>query len=314
MKLCAALLLAAALAASGAAALDMPGGARLAREQSQPLGSYAVPIAAFAGEAVPSVLLRGAVTRQAWHVRGSALTPMQAVDMLARQVLAEGYALAFSCETDRCGGFDFRFDTEVMDAPDMFVNLRNFHFASFLRGPEGAPVAALTVLASRAQGRLYLQIVSVGAQESLPPGAWDKPPSDAGAQAQQAQTAGELAKTLLTRGSVVLDGLEFESGAAALGPGPFAALAQFAQVLEDNPELRVALVGHTDSVGGLEGNIRLSRQRAEAVRARLAERFGIDAARLDADGVGYLAPRATNQTAEGREANRRVEAVMLTAQ
>jgi OOP family OmpA-OmpF porin len=72
----------------------------------------------------------------------------------------------------------------------------------------------------------------------------------------------------------------------------------------------VALVGHTDAEGGLAANIDLSRRRAAAVRDRLVAQHGIAAERLSAEGVGWLAPRATNATEAGREANRRVEAVV----
>jgi len=75
--------------------------------------------------------------------------------------------------------------------------------------------------------------------------------------------------------------------------------------------MRIALVGHTDTVGGLQGNIALSRERAQAVRQRLIDDYDIAPERVEAEGTGYLAPLATNRTAEGREANRRVEAVLL---
>ena len=75
--------------------------------------------------------------------------------------------------------------------------------------------------------------------------------------------------------------------------------------------MRIALVGHTDTVGGLEANINVSRARARSVRQRLIESYGIAEERLDAEGMGYLAPVASNLTAEGRDQNRRVEVVLL---
>jgi len=110
----------------------------------------------------------------------------------------------------------------------------------------------------------------------------------------------------------VLDGLEFDSGATTLGSGTFEVLGTLAGFLTDNPGLNVALVGHTDTVGGLEGNIRISKERAEAVRARLIERYGISAARMEAEGMGYLAPLSSNLTEAGRESNRRVEVILLS--
>jgi OOP family OmpA-OmpF porin len=71
-------------------------------------------------------------------------------------------------------------------------------------------------------------------------------------------------------------------------------------------------VGHTDAQGGLETNIRLSRARAQAVRRYLIEELDVAPAQVEAEGIGYLAPRESNATPEGREANRRVEVVIAT--
>jgi OOP family OmpA-OmpF porin len=82
--------------------------------------------------------------------------------------------------------------------------------------------------------------------------------------------------------------------------------------LAESAERRIVLVGHTDAEGALDSNIELSRARAAAVRNALVTEFGADPARIEAAGVGYLAPRAANSLAEGREANRRVEVVLIS--
>jgi OOP family OmpA-OmpF porin len=69
------------------------------------------------------------------------------------------------------------------------------------------------------------------------------------------------------------------------------------------------IVGHSDNQGSLEANIALSKRRAEAVRTALITR-GVAAERLEAHGVGYLAPVSTNLTEAGRTLNRRVELVL----
>lgn len=127
--------------------------------------------------------------------------------------------------------------------------------------------------------------------------------------AEEPVTVGER---LLTQGSVILEGLRFASGSGALDGTDGAAVTALANWLAENPSLSIALVGHTDASGPLEGNITLSRQRAEAVRRVLTETYGIDPARIEAQGVGYLAPIANNLTEEGRRLNRRVEAMVLT--
>ncbi|MEM9637507.1 MAG: OmpA family protein, partial [Pseudomonadota bacterium] len=119
---------------------------------------------------------------------------------------------------------------------------------------------------------------------------------------------------LLQRGFVVLRDLDFDTGTTALGPGPFTSLDRLAELLQARPELRIALVGHTDTVGGLAPNVTLSRERAQAVRTRLIDQYRIDPDRLEAEGMGYLAPVASNQTPEGRDQNRRVEAILLNTE
>ena len=75
--------------------------------------------------------------------------------------------------------------------------------------------------------------------------------------------------------------------------------------------MQVAIVGHTDTTGALETNIAVSRARAEAVRDLLITEYEVRAAQVDAAGMGYLGPRASNLTADGRKANRRVEIILL---
>ena len=88
-----------------------------------------------------------------------------------------------------------------------------------------------------------------------------------------------------------------------------AALAQAAQLLSSRPDLRFRVAGHTDNDGDLALNMKLSQARAEAVADALAAVDGVERAQLTAHGLGYLAPRASNATEEGRALNRRVELV-----
>ncbi|HEV7457962.1 MAG TPA: OmpA family protein [Roseococcus sp.] len=121
--------------------------------------------------------------------------------------------------------------------------------------------------------------------------------------------AARMASALEAEGRIALENIHFEFGSAALLPSSTPALEQIARLLEARPQLRVYVVGHTDSVGGLEANLALSRARAEAVVAALAGQFRIAAGRAVPAGVGPLAPLATNATEAGRAQNRRVEVV-----
>lgn len=127
------------------------------------------------------------------------------------------------------------------------------------------------------------------------------------------QDGAPLLESLTRFGHVPVDGLAFESGGAALTEESGPALDRMAKMLTDNPELRISIVGHSDNRGPLRVNIAISQKRAATVRQALIER-GVDGERMEARGIGYLAPRRSNETEEGRALNRRVELVLREAQ
>ena len=100
--------------------------------------------------------------------------------------------------------------------------------------------------------------------------------------------------------------IQFETGKAILKTESFAVLESVVTVLEDNPDLRLRIEGHTDNVGSDESNLRLSQQRALASYDYLIAR-GIDPARLSYVGLGESQPIMSNDTVNGRAANRRTE-------
>jgi outer membrane protein OmpA-like peptidoglycan-associated protein len=109
---------------------------------------------------------------------------------------------------------------------------------------------------------------------------------------------------VLTLGDVL-----FDSGRSDLKPGALRTLEQLTAFLVENPERSAIIEGHTDSVGAAAFNQRLSEQRAGAVQSALIER-GIAAARLSAVGFGPEKPVVSNDTAAGRQQNRRVEIII----
>lgn len=106
--------------------------------------------------------------------------------------------------------------------------------------------------------------------------------------------------------------IHFEFDKAVIRSVSFPILNTVAQVLQDYPDIHVEIQGHTDSRGRDEYNMRLSQERAEAVRTYLIER-GIAANRLTARGYGESRPIESNRTSSGRAANRRVEFVRTDA-
>ncbi|MBW4709444.1 OmpA family protein [Roseobacter sp. YSTF-M11] len=303
------------LSAGNVVALDlaMPAGARLTVERATPVDSFDAPIGAFSGEGVPFRVLEGAVNRRAWRIGTAGLTVLQVMAPLREQIEAQGFTIAFECAATACGGFDFRFGIEVLPGPNMYVNIGSYRYLTAFRGPEDNPTEAITVLASVTSDSAYVQVIEavtglLSAVPDTPEAAVPDPVERPGG------TPVPGTFRLLEDGFVILRDLDFRSGTSELGAGPYPSLDRLAEVLASNLDLRVALVGHTDTVGALDPNIALSRQRAQAVRTRLIDDYGVDPARLDAEGMGYLSPVASNQTAEGRNENRRVEAIVLNSE
>ncbi len=114
----------------------------------------------------------------------------------------------------------------------------------------------------------------------------------------------ELAET----GKTIVPGIYFDTASATIKPESEPALAEMVKLLNGSPALKVYVVGHTDSVGSLESNLKLSSDRAASVVKMLAAR-GIAVSRLKSAGVGPYSPVASNDTEEGRAKNRRVELV-----
>jgi outer membrane protein OmpA-like peptidoglycan-associated protein len=120
-------------------------------------------------------------------------------------------------------------------------------------------------------------------------------------------SAAEIARGLDQTGKVALYGLNFDFNKATLQPDSRPTLDEIAKFLKDNPRQAIHVVGHTDSVGGLDSNQKLSQARAATVVAELAKSYGIAPARMRPAGLGLLAPVASNATEDGRARNRRVE-------
>jgi OOP family OmpA-OmpF porin len=121
--------------------------------------------------------------------------------------------------------------------------------------------------------------------------------------------AAALANDISRTGHASVYGIYFDTGKADVKPQSDAALKEIAKLLDQDPKLKLHVVGHTDNVGTLASNMDLSKRRADAVAKVLTTKYNIAASRLTAQGVGPLAPVASNKAEEGRAKNRRVELV-----
>lgn len=293
--------------------LELPSSATLTLERASPVDSFDLPVAPFDGASVPARSMEGRVLRRSWRISSPGLTPLQVITPLRAQLQAQGFDLAFECDAPTCGGFDFRFNIEVLPGPNMYVNISQYRYLTAFSAESDGPRQAVGILVSTTASSSYVQVVSIDENTDLSVIVPRERPAEREPILAE-RNLDQSVQMLRQDGRYVLPGLAFAIGTSDLGPGPFPALKELSEFLSTTEGIRIALVGHTDTTGALATNISLSRARAQSVRARLIEVYGVAPDKVDAEGMGYLAPIATNLTDEGRRQNRRVEVVLLNTQ
>ncbi len=126
-----------------------------------------------------------------------------------------------------------------------------------------------------------------------------------------AEGAPDTRNKLITEGKFVTTGILFDVNSDKIKGESYGVLKQIADALQENANVKIRIVGHTDSDGDDAKNLELSKRRAAAVKNNLVTEFGIDAARIQTDGKGETQPAMPNTTPEGKTNNRRVEFVKL---
>ncbi len=124
-----------------------------------------------------------------------------------------------------------------------------------------------------------------------------------------AESTPDFSQVIGSSGRYVTHGILFDTDSDRLKPESAPVIQSIARGLETNPNLKLLIEGHTDSVGNADHNLDLSRRRAEAVKSVLVSQFNIDGARLSTAGLGAAKPIDSNDTPQGRAQNRRVELV-----
>jgi outer membrane protein OmpA-like peptidoglycan-associated protein len=188
-------------------------------------------------------------------------------------------------------GLENSFLGQISDGRD---RSRRRYLAAKLAQPEGD--VYVTVLANQKKDdevRVQLDII-------------ETQPMEGGLIKVDAET---WAKEITRTGHVAIYGIYFDFDSAVLKPESEPTLKEIAVLLRQNPELNLYVVGHTDMLGSIDYNMKLSKARAESVVKALVADHQVSADRFKAEGVGPLAPVAPNDTEGGRAKNRRVELV-----
>jgi hypothetical protein len=299
-----------------AAALDLalPEGATIVAAMPPGAGVHTIATGPWDGTRLPTSDVTGTVRSAAWQVPvAQDLSIASITSGIEQQLRAQGYDVALACTAVTCGGFDFRHRIDMGQSPEMHVDIGNFRYLT-ARNAATADTVAVTV--SQGGLMLYVHVVHVGdgtgdatwvtpstrapltdETEAIAPTA-DLPPGEA--IAQLVASRGRAAR----RSAVSHRRVRAIGGRLPLPPG-----ARRVPGRRLRPS-RGAGRSHRCRRWPRE-QYRFERGARGAVRRHLIDVLGVNPGQLDAAGIGYLAPRATNETAGGREANRRVEVVLL---
>jgi len=244
------------------------------------------------GQSTGELKPEGKVTRIAYRT-GAGPSIVEVSRNFETQLQGAGFETLLACNVDDCGGIPFSEALDILPVPQMWIDGFNYrYYASRKAGENGAQTYA-TVIVSQNNDEITAELVV----------------TEVGAIANKMVDAAAMAKGLGETGHIALYGIYFDTDKAVIKPESRPTLDEIAKLLQDQPGLKVIIVGHTDSQGGFDYNMDLSKRRAAAVAADLAKSYKIASARLQTAGVGYLAPVGSNATDDGRAKNRRVELV-----
>jgi OOP family OmpA-OmpF porin len=121
----------------------------------------------------------------------------------------------------------------------------------------------------------------------------------------------DMRNRLLKDGKIISYGIQFDVNSDKLKPESYSTLKVIADLLKENPDIRLQIVGHTDSDGDDAANLDLSKRRGASVKNELVNKFACDPARLETDGKGETEPVADNNSAINKAKNRRVEFINI---
>ena len=277
------------------AAINLPSSAKLVASDQSDTKNNSVAVSTWDRDrGISRLNITGKTVTNVYQIDGTSLTLDQMLKPIINDLKNRQFGIELYCKTQVCGGFNFRKNLEIFKPPLMLINVANYSVATAKKNN-----TAVSLIASKLGTTIYLQVVSIGINESdlIQPNIESE--------------INRFSSTLINEGAIVLDDLTYRSGSSTLGDGPFNSLLELAKFLKSIPTASIILVGHSDSTGELSQNIELSKNRAQAVADRLIKNHSIEQSRISAQGIGFLSPKTNNSTEKSRKKNRRVEAVLI---
>ncbi|MGB2131094.1 MAG: OmpA family protein [Marinobacterium sp.] len=261
-------------------------------------------------ELPPVLRLEGKVTTLGYEANDRKYSALQVYRNYEKAFAKAGFTPLFTCRNDdECGG---KFVNKLywygnparqgrdkgLDAPNLHGNRYQYFYWSGKADVQGKEVYASLLVAQYSGGRFPTRaILDLGEIESLD-------------DDRISINLDGMSKAIAETGKVELEGVFFDTAKATLKTESSEAVATIADYLQQNEAQSFYVVGHTDSQGALDFNMKLSQDRAETVVRTLIQEHGISGNRLKSVGIGPVSPVMSNSSDSGRSKNRRVELVL----
>jgi len=280
--------------------LTLPYSAELTYESLSKNGAFYVVAGKDINLSKENNLISPQMLQQVWKINNFNNTSDEISQRVKEKLESNDHKIIFECEFNSCGGFEFRFNSNILNMPEMFVNLNDYKFIT-AEMIDNERVKFISYIISVGEDTAYIQINQFG---------------DDLEKKQENKLAKSLSKSLSAnfndnRGSIIIEGLKFKPGSAEILESDLIVLSNLANFLILNKNEKIILVGHTDASGSIKGNIKLSKDRAKSVQNIFIKKFNVNPNQITINGVGFLSPIASNNTKSGREKNRRVEVIIV---
>ena len=251
-------------------------------------------------------------------------SPLEVLRNYQDEIVAQGGSVLFECKREECGGDHLR-GVSTRGSTSLAMFLRPFERLGLEEYSQGYCASIADIMDQR---YLVAELPEVGAYISIHTytvsdfyytncGAFKgrtvavvdivegKPREKNMVNVE----ASDMAQQISATGSVSLYGIFFDTDSSTVREDSETTLQEIAKLFEQQPDLNLLVVGHTDNAGAFQYNMNLSQNRAQSVVDELSATYGVSQERLVPVGVSYASPVSTNATAEGQALNRRVELV-----
>lgn len=266
-----------------------------------------VPTGRWDGDEVESsVSLEGEVIRLSYTFDDTSTSTLRIKRSYLQALEGSGFEILYAASGDDLSGGEGRlffvhgsdlFTRGARDCCRLANRDRDIRYIAARSADGNVLVGIITFNARQVGPAVSLAVVTAGEMDD--------------AMDHQPLTADEMETGLIEQGRVAIQNILFAFDSDEILPESADALATIAHLMKDRPSLELVVVGHTDSVGDFDYNLRLSMDRASAVVNELVNQHGIARERLRPAGAGMMAPATTNRSEAGRAENRRVELVEI---